>query len=122
MIARLRFRFTGISVVFLGLSGCMCQHHVRSEAMSPDRRFVATHYESNCGATTGFVTTVAIRPASSSFEHRRRDAVFVANGQGNIGLRWSEMRELTITLPPAHPVRRLQQWEDIRVRYAHTGE
>jgi len=87
--------YTGCLLGFL-LAACNpCSDEILSETTSPDGVLTATFFIRNCGATTDFSSIVSIHRKSEGF--RNDDGiVFVANGQNQPTLNWTDAKTLSI--------------------------
>jgi hypothetical protein len=125
-------RFSGLAVllVALGVIGVgwllftlvlprliPVENTVRTEAVSPDGRHIATLYERDAGATTDTGTVVSVRPAQARFRGGR-NVVFVSPGPTIVTLQWRSPTHLHIAHDPlARVYRQEPRWRGIRITY-----
>ncbi len=74
--------------------GCACSDDVSVEAITPDEKRIATVFVRNCGATTDYVTHVAVNWRSS--ERNNDDIVFTLAGDNAVKVIWSDNNTLRI--------------------------
>lgn len=85
-------------IVFFSIScgqTTLCGNSIKSEAQSPDGKYLATLFQRDCGATTDFSTIVNIRPFDSKF-NPDNGIVLLIGGQPNVSLRWIANSSLQI--------------------------
>jgi hypothetical protein len=83
---------------------------------SPSGRFVSSVFRKDCGATTDFVTAVALHPADEAFSDASQDVVLVMQGVVPIGQTWVTDGEIHLKLPPSVPIyRQIDKWNEIKV-------
>jgi hypothetical protein len=94
-----------------------CQHHVLSEAASPDGQYVATVSERNCGAVTDYYRVVSIRPREVPFDgENTRSWIFSDEHQPEIKAVWSGKRQLTVLYSSnTGRQKEVKQWNDVVV-------
>jgi hypothetical protein len=103
--------------------GCRCQESVISEVRAPDTGYIATFYESNCGATTSFYSSVSLRDRSTSLDGA--DVVLAMYHSQSIRLKWMSPTQLVIerrwcaNSPPKNlaPLKFKPEWRDVRIQY-----
>jgi hypothetical protein len=85
------------SSILLSLIACSpCNHRIKSEAVSADRKLVARVSERNCGATTDFSSVVSVQSVSDKFDPDV-GVYFVAKGQYDVSAKWTSDRGLLVT-------------------------
>ncbi len=97
-----------------------CGNRVLQEATSPDYRFIVTAFERNCGATTPFITGVAIRPVGSALTPETDDWLFGAQNRFDVAIRWDDARHLHLRMPSppqASISSQLIVWQGIEITY-----
>jgi len=110
-------------LAIVGVSGCEgkvfagCGDTVKTEAVSPGGRYVATVFERNCGATADYSTNVSLREAKESFDPSSQTPVLTVAGQPTIALEWSTETTLAVAVPEAETFKKLESWRDVRVDY-----
>lgn len=89
------------------------------ELASPDKNYVATVLERNCGATTPYVRVVALRPFGSRLNVESYDDwVFTAEGQPTVEIKWSDARSLEVRpLGGVRPGTRRDVWRKVKVSF-----
>lgn len=109
----------------LCLSGCAfslgsdCQDTIKSEALSPDGKHIATLYERDCGATADFSTIISLRASSEEF-HSQKGRVFVIEGQPQAELVWRDAQNLQVTCKGCRANDIFKQegrWNEIGISY-----
>jgi hypothetical protein len=80
-----------------------CNEAVEKQVASPGGEYLATLFERNCGATTGYVTHINLRLASDADRPDTHGVindgqVLVANGQMPIEIRWIDGTNLVINV------------------------
>ena len=108
----------------MALGGCGlllefdCEDRVLSEAPSPDGAWVATTFRRNCGATTSYMTHVALRESGSRFAGEGQ--VFVAKHERDVFVAWTAPDRLTVscvTCAPAEVSTRQPAWRTVTVEH-----
>ena len=105
--------------------GCekLCGEKLKSEATSPDGRYMAAQFERNCGATTDYVAHVNLRLTSTRFKEDssgtiKEGEVFVAEGRPQIRLAWIDSMTLVVECIGADRVfKKEDSWQNIRISY-----
>lgn len=103
---RVTFSWIGLGYLCALSSGCLdtsCSYTVLKQETSPDSKYVATVFESNCGATAPFVQHVLLREASESFDGEKVDnVVFIVRGRSVVDVRWLGTQRIVIRRVPNH--------------------
>lgn len=86
-----------LAIVMVLVLGCTCSDDILSEAISPNEKRVAATFVRNCGATTGYVTHVAVRWRSS--EQTDQDLVFTVHARQEVKLEWLNDHILRLSCP-----------------------
>lgn len=74
-------------LIFAGCSESFCKDEVLEEVRSPDGKYIATVFESNCGATTAYSRHVLLRASESRFDGASAEnIVFTVKGQHSVEL------------------------------------
>lgn len=113
-----------VALASLFLVGCArteCGNRIIAEAISPDAKNVATHFERNCGATTPFVQVVMIRKIGSQFQGDNPESyVFTIQGSHAITVEWPDEDHLIIRRPPLRGdiFKAQPSWNDVQITYA----
>jgi hypothetical protein len=99
-----------------------CGERIELEKASPDSRYVAVAFMRDCGATTGSVAHVNLRPKQASFRVNRAGTiddgcVFVSNYGTGCSLRWKEARHLVIQSRFSKVFLKKNAWRDLTVSY-----
>ena len=102
-----------------------CGNEITHEARSPDRRWVATSYIQNCGATTGYFTHVVLRDASQPFRGfrgvgaRDQGLVYVEERTPELDLSWQGPKQLAIhvTGEGGRVFAREPSWHGVSITY-----
>ena len=118
VVLRCALAVSGICV----LAGCpdiKCKDEVLREVVSPDTKYVATVFKSDCGATTSYAQVVIIREKSSEFQgDNRKEYIFTMKGLLDINVYWKDSRHLVIEPPDANAVFiKRESWRDIAISY-----
>lgn len=108
----------GTGLYFLGKN--VCGNDLIKESSSPDRKYTASFFERNCGATTNFVRIISLRETESSFDpEEREDWVFANEGQEPAEMIWDSNSKLKIVYAgPAHT--KIEKWQDVNVEFSGT--
>ena len=112
----------GILGLVCGCQRLLCSDSLKAETPSPDGRFVAGVFERNCGATTGFVTYVALRSKDGSFSQDVNFAVLVLDTDDQPKMQWTDGRTLMIELSKEAVARRSRMetsWREVTVGYLY---
>jgi len=106
------------------LAGCkLCDEQIKSEAESPDGKYIATLFERDCGATTDFVAHVNMRETSERFVEDsngtvKQGEVFVVKGRPMTRLVWKNNQSLVIECTRSgSPFRQESSWHTITILY-----
>ncbi len=109
----------------LGLSSCGfslasdCADTIKSEAKSPDGKYIVTLYERDCGATTDFSTIVNIRASSAKF-NGEEGRVLIVKGQPEVLLAWKDNTRLQLECHDCRAndiFKQEKSWKDVIVSY-----
>jgi hypothetical protein len=113
---------SALALLFLAvLSACVgspCDNSVLSEAVSPDKRYIATVFAHDCGATAPFARVVMIRATGSEFHGNDVDEyVFTMRGDHAVGAHWSGPNQLVVEHPAiaSDIFKELTAWKDVRI-------
>lgn len=107
-----------------------CGEVARTEVESPGGKYIATLFERNCGATTGFVTHVNLRLRSDVFHSDgngtiKDGEIFVVRGQPAVTLTWSDQARLTVECTRCLSesiFKQEKQWKDVAITYTNVSE
>ena len=78
--------------------GSLCANELIAEIPSVDRRYIASIFQRNCGATTPYVRVVSLRPTHTKFApDNDKDWVFTIHGQSDISASWTPGGELVVS-------------------------
>jgi hypothetical protein len=111
---------------FFGGSGSFitgpCGEERLLEKTSPDKRYVATVFRRNCGATTDFVLHVNLRPQRASFRVDgsgtiTEGCVFLSNHEPRLILDWERGQHLVIRSDFNEASVKKHTWRDVTVSY-----
>jgi hypothetical protein len=73
-------------------------------------------FRKDCGATTNYVTGVAIRSADDAFVDRSQDVMMIVNGIVSINQTWATENEIRLKLPAFAPIfRHTGRWNEIKI-------
>lgn len=81
-----------------------CHDEILLEAPSEASGYTATAFVRDCGATTGAVTHVNLRPHGKKFDGDRYPIIFLLDGATRVTLRWTGRAELEIGYQPTRHV------------------
>lgn len=108
-----------LSVALISCGRGSCSNVIVSEAVSPDKKYTATIFERNCGATTPFIQIVSLRFTKSKFNPENySDWVFTIHGKTAVKLNWEDTNKLIISFagtgdqPTKHA-----NWREISISY-----
>ena len=94
-----------------------CENKITREFQSPNGRRTAIVMRINCGATTPFVTSVAVRNEGEKFDISR-DQMFAVKGENDIEIIWEDNSHFTIVHGPAELIyRKIVIWRTERISY-----
>jgi hypothetical protein len=97
-----------------------CSNELAVEKISPNKSFIATVFERDCGATTGYATWVTIRKSSERFNPEYQKAVLVLAGKNdanNIDLKWSKEDSLLIRFTNAKVFHQDKMFGNVIINY-----
>ena len=112
-----------VLLAILGTSGCEgnvfagCGDTVKTEAVSPGGRYVATVFERDCGATADYSTNVSLREVKEPFDPSKQELILTVGGQPTVALEWSTESTLAVVIPEAETFTKLGVWRDVRISY-----
>lgn len=118
------FSYLILSIVLL--QGCdmlsnRCDDRIRSEVSSADRKYVATLYIRNCGATTDYSSIVSIRESTSKFDgDADQNIVFVVKGQPDVAVKWNSLNEIRVQCRACVSrdiLKHESSWNAVRISY-----
>jgi hypothetical protein len=87
-----------VVIGLLGTSCSLCGDTLVSQSAAPSGDLVATVYDRDCGAMTGFVRHVSLHRRWQSFDGAFDELVVSAEGQPQILLDWRSASELRVTV------------------------
>ncbi len=86
----------GASAVLIFLLGCNpCKEEIWSSVASPDGRWLAVTVMRDCGATTGEILSVNVRPADNKNLSQENNALVIKHGYA-ISTSWKDATTLKI--------------------------
>jgi hypothetical protein len=92
------FILTSVLAVFLtACDDWLCSNDIIKEQSSPDGRYIATLFERDCGATTPYYRIVSLRRATTPFNPKKDDWVFIITEQPDILISWAKADALSIS-------------------------
>jgi hypothetical protein len=95
-----------------------CESTVLSEQKSPNGAFVFWVFRRNCGATTGYATSLSIRRAGDEFDPEARDEVFIMEGDVSMSASWVDVDRIEVDIPKGAEIfRSEQEWNGVTIRY-----
>lgn len=107
--------------LFFVLAGCpLCGHELIKETPSPDGRYIAAVFESDCGATTPFTRQVALRTGGATFSgDKQEDVVFRVKDKEDIEVRWINAEHLMVRRFPNKDAifKEMGDWHGVKVTY-----
>ncbi len=110
-------------VHFVSCSPAPCSHKVLSEATSHSGGMIATVFESDCGATTDFATSVSIRNEGKSFNPTKDNLVVGIAGQHSITIAWRNDSTLVVGLPKEADARiKKEQVNGVTISYQASNQ
>ncbi len=96
-----------------------CNDTIKSEVKSSDRKYVATLYVRDCGATTDFSTIISLRPVLAEFDGEE-GRIFVIKGRPQVNIVWNEQTSLRVECIGCNSndiFRQDKSWKDISITY-----
>ncbi|WP_354411626.1 hypothetical protein [Marinobacterium sp. MBR-111] len=114
-----------IGFVFL-LSGCgpdLCSSELLFENASPDKSYILTSFERNCGATTPYVRVLSLRVEKEGFDPDKYDDwIFTLHGPKNIKIEWNSNNSLIVYYPPTEDIpTKVEKWRNVNISYVVDG-
>jgi len=110
-----------LGLLFFLLAGCeLCGHELIKEAPSPERKYIATVFESNCGATTPFITQVVLRKEGRTFSaDNEEDVVFRVKEKEDVEVRWINAEQLLVRRFPNKDAifKEMGDWHGVKITY-----
>jgi hypothetical protein len=108
--------------LLLALTGCTldCGHELVKEVQSPDGKYIASVFDSDCGATTPFSRQVLLRKGGTVFSgDHQEDVVFRVKGKRNIEAQWVDGEHLRIRRSPNKDdiFKESGEWHGVKVTY-----
>jgi hypothetical protein len=95
-----------------------CESTVLSEQKSPNGAFVFWVFRRNCGATTGYATSLSIRRAGDEFDPEADDEVFIMEGDVPATASWADVDRIQVDIPKeAEIFRSEQEWNGVTISY-----
>ena len=106
-----------------------CEESNQGQTLSPDRRYIATVFVRDCGATTGYVTHVNLRKATDVFMADRGGViatgqVVTIKGVALVTAKWVKNAELEVRLRGEAPlaVNVAAMWNDAAIHAVDEGK
>ena len=105
-----------------------CEESNQGQTLSPDRRYIATVFVRDCGATTGYVTHVNLRKATDVFMADRGGViatgqVVTIKGVALVTAKWAQKNDLEVQMRGAgvQGANVAGSWNDVVVHAADGG-
>jgi hypothetical protein len=113
-----------VIIATLVAAGCMCGERQLTQSESPDGKYIATFFERDCGATSGYVRHVNLKERGSwvlpSLEgYQEEGQVFVGDGR-KVDLIWNGNKALLIKCEECSADSRVylqSSWRDVSISY-----
>lgn len=87
-----------------------------SSGTSPDGTHVSSVFRRDCGATTSYVTGVALRGADHSFSDDSVNVALIIDGDVPVEVHWKSDSLVEIAVPPSAKVfKNVDQWNSIDI-------
>jgi hypothetical protein len=106
-----------------------CDEANEVQVLSPDRRYIATVFVRNCGATTDYLTHVNLRKATDVFIADRYGVigageVVTTKGVAVVAPKWIRNTELEVRLRGTSPlaINTATIWNDVAIRSVDEGK
>jgi hypothetical protein len=106
-----------------------CEELNQGQTLSPDRRYIATVFVRDCGATTGYVTHVNLRKATDVFMADRGGVisagqVVIADGVAVAKPLWVQNAELEVRLRGEKPlaINVATMWNGVAIHAVDEGK
>lgn len=96
-----------------------CHDVVRTESKSPEGQFVASVFERDCGATTGYSTIVSLREAKTSFNAEQDLHAVVLSGKCDVAIHWQDSVVNVSYSKPCEIFREVPAWRHVRIATGH---
>jgi hypothetical protein len=106
----------------LVLTGCTldCAHELVKEAQSPDGKYIASVFDSDCGATTPISRQILLRKGGIIFSGDNQDGVvFRVKGKRDVEVRWVDGEHLMVRRSPNKDdiYKEMGDWHGVKVTY-----
>ncbi len=95
-----------------------CSDDLIWEGMSPDRKYVLSVVERNCGATTDYSTLVSLRSADQPLSLERQKWVHSLKGRRYVEAQWTGARSVGVRHEPADVFANQKRWKDVDIVYS----
>lgn len=95
-------------------SGCgepLCKNQLIYEVESPEKDYIASVFQRNCGATTPVINVVNVQRKKEILDLENYNSwAFTAHGESSVTLRWKENKDLLISYDTldANPTQKTQ--------------
>jgi hypothetical protein len=94
-----------------------CSHELKVEELSPDKLFIASVSENDCGATTDYSTWVTVRKSSERLDLKKQRPVLVIEGKNNVSIKWPNKYSLLIRFTNSKVFHQDKMFENILISY-----
>lgn len=108
-----------ITILFI-LPGCndICEDQIIFDEYSPNKEYIATAFERNCGATTSFATIISMRHFGKTFNpNDYENWIFKMHGRVPIDVKWKGEVDLSISFFAGELLIQKTKWKDVNIRY-----
>lgn len=108
--------------LFLVLTGCTldCGYELIRETSSPDGKYIAAVFDSDCGATAPFSRQVLLRKGGTAFSGDNQEGVvFRVKGKRDLETRWINAEHLMVRRSPNRYdiFKEMGDWHGVKVTY-----
>lgn len=111
-----------LSGYLLFLMGCvddLCSNKIIGEYPSPNKQYIATVFERDCGATTSYIQAINIRESNKEFNSEDYENwIFTGTGQPQINILWNDNNKMKIFfVGSVKTSTKREQWKNIQISY-----
>lgn len=108
-----------LNALLVSCDASLCSNELINEVISPDRKYVASVFERDCGATVPYIRVVTLRLSNAKFFAEEYDNwVFTIHGQSDVRVSWAATDKLKIAYSGTgdRPTQR-EKWKNVVISY-----
>jgi hypothetical protein len=76
-----------------------CEDTIKEEIKSPDRKWIITIYERNCGATASYATHINLHLSKVAFNGKTQEPIFVMGRRQKLQVNWDGNTSILVRYP-----------------------